>query len=91
MVRNISREFFQVGSPLMQGFRDQVAKSDSAIKSVNDSACSSTCSSKQVKRISGASDLTSFKAIAKGSKDNKLKQAEESLRIVMYLSCWGPN
>ncbi|KAK8627191.1 hypothetical protein V6N13_134812 [Hibiscus sabdariffa] len=31
-------------------------------------------------------------AISKGlSREDKLRQSEESFRKVMYLSCWGPN
>ncbi|KAM7503522.1 hypothetical protein LguiB_002426 [Lonicera macranthoides] len=30
-------------------------------------------------------------AMVVGSNNNKMKQSEESLRTVMYLSCWGPN
>lgn len=80
MIRNISRELFQ-------GIRDQAPKSDSAIKSANDSACSS----KQMKIFSGTSNPRNYSRVAKGSGENKLKQAEESFRTVMYLSCWGPN
>ncbi|XP_031249314.1 uncharacterized protein LOC116107145 [Pistacia vera] len=41
--------------------------------------------------FSEASNTRNCNNVSKGSDANKLKQAEESLRTVMYLSCWGPN
>ncbi|KAJ9136246.1 hypothetical protein P3X46_033338 [Hevea brasiliensis] len=85
-LRYMSRVVFQAGMRVVQGMKDQTFKCDSTVKSLKDSVYSS--SSKQIRRFSGAVNSGDFKA---AKKDQKLKQAEESLRTVMYLSCWGPN
>ncbi|KAK1304651.1 hypothetical protein QJS10_CPB11g01028 [Acorus calamus] len=41
----------------------------------------------QAKKLSSPS----CSSVSAGRRDEKVKQSEESLRKVMYLSCWGPN
>uniref|UniRef100_A0A6N2KPT3 Uncharacterized protein n=1 Tax=Salix viminalis TaxID=40686 RepID=A0A6N2KPT3_SALVM len=74
---------------VVQGMKEQASKCDSSsIKSLRDSACSSSSSSsKQARRFSGSVDSSAYKT----ARNDKYRQAEESLRTVMFLSFWGPN
>ncbi|KAK7327980.1 hypothetical protein VNO77_22074 [Canavalia gladiata] len=84
-LRYMSRVLYQAGTRMFQAMKDQGSKCDSTIKSLRDSACNN--SSKQARCFSTPFDSPAFKA----ANNDKLRQAEESLRTVMYLSCWGPN
>ncbi|GMY37208.1 Wound-responsive family protein [Fagus crenata] len=90
-LRYMSRILYQSGMRVIQGMKDQASKCDSTVNSLvslRDSSYSS--SANQARRFSRACDSAASKAAA-NRENEKVKLAEESLRIVMYLSCWGPN
>ncbi|KAG2304323.1 hypothetical protein Bca4012_063320 [Brassica carinata] len=57
------------------------------IRSVNQRIRNNVRSASQANMFSSSSATV----LVAGKDGDKAKQAEESLRTVMYLSCWGPN
>ncbi|MBA0613926.1 hypothetical protein Godav_014281 [Gossypium davidsonii] len=70
----------------VEALKDQgICRWNYTVRSVVQHAKNHVRSASQAKNLSSQSSA----AISKGL--NKSKQSEESLRTVMYLSCWGPN
>ncbi|KAK4711296.1 hypothetical protein R3W88_005809 [Solanum pinnatisectum] len=93
----ISRVHQGVMRVIHQGLKDHQAtrRGDGGIKTLKDSSCGGGAgagggggsSSRQTWKLSGAVDTN---ALIKAAKAKKIKQAEESFRTVMFLTCWGP-
>ncbi|PWA49082.1 hypothetical protein CTI12_AA480300 [Artemisia annua] len=72
---------------LVEALKDQgFARWNYTIRTIHHHAKSKVRSASQTKKLAPPAAMASSKAI-----QEKAKQSEESLRKVMYLSCWGPN
>ncbi|KAI7740963.1 hypothetical protein M8C21_006874 [Ambrosia artemisiifolia] len=72
---------------LVEALKDQgFARWNYTIRTIHHHAKSNLRSVTHAKNISSPATIAST-----GAKKDKAKQSEESLRKVMYLSCWGPN
>ncbi|KAL5548033.1 hypothetical protein UlMin_003264 [Ulmus minor] len=72
----------------VEALKDQgICRWNYALRSLQQHTKNNLRSFSQAKTLSSQSSS----AFSNKIKDEKSKQSEESLRTVMYLSCWGPN
>ncbi|XP_027347294.1 uncharacterized protein LOC113858747 [Abrus precatorius] len=73
---------------VVEALKDQgICRWNHALRSVQQHVKNRVGSFSQAKKLSSSSSAM----VSTRLKDEKAKQSEESLRTVMYLSCWGPN
>ncbi|CAN6453340.1 unnamed protein product [Victoria cruziana] len=77
----------------VQGLKDQGIRFNSVYRILHQNARRNYASSTQLKRVSTSivDPSPSSSPLQRKVGDERSKEAEESLRKVMYLSCWGPN
>ncbi|XP_071703493.1 uncharacterized protein [Rutidosis leptorrhynchoides] len=72
---------------LVEALKDQgFARWNYTIRTIHHHAKSNLRSLSQSNKLSSQAAMASNRRM-----EDKAKQSEESLRKVMYLSCWGPN
>ncbi|KAI3502165.1 hypothetical protein L1887_30198 [Cichorium endivia] len=72
---------------VVEALKDQgFARWNYAIRTIHHHAKSNLRSISQTRKLTSPAAMASSKGM-----EEKAKQSEESLRKVMYLSCWGPN
>ncbi|KEH39055.1 hypothetical protein MtrunA17_Chr2g0323681 [Medicago truncatula] len=92
-----SRAWVAAGSvAVVEALKDQgICRWNLTLKSLQNHFKNNVRSFSQAKKLSSSfssssSSSSAMVSISKRQKENA-KQSEESLRKVMYLSCWGPN
>ncbi|XP_077242119.1 uncharacterized protein LOC143882522 [Tasmannia lanceolata] len=80
---------------IVEALKDQgFCRWNYVIRSLHQQAKKNMASYTQTQRLShsiNSSSSTTLVSSKRRVEDEKLKKSEESLRKVMYLSCWGPN
>ncbi|XP_045800670.1 uncharacterized protein LOC123899142 [Trifolium pratense] len=92
MSSTVSRAWTAAASVgVVEALKDQgICRWNHTLKSVHNHLKNNVRSFSQAKKLSSSSSSSTIVSNSIRQKENA-KQSEESLRTVMYLSCWGPN
>ncbi|XP_050883603.1 uncharacterized protein LOC127086830 [Lathyrus oleraceus] len=78
---------------VVEALKDQgICRWNHTLKSLQNHVKNNVRSFSQAKKLSSSTSSSSSAMVSNSKRQNKkIMQSEESLRTVMYLSCWGPN